>query len=153
MAQKPDIEDYLQKGMYGTKETKPEERKKFLGTLRERIVIALLKNQIYENGTYPEIEENMKKHKQATLYLNGDVNYNYLSKYIAIAKKHSIPFSIVSKHTGDTNIGLVLAYNYAIDQEEIYLTKKNQAASTAPIKKGGVLSSLKKMIKKPKKTT
>jgi uncharacterized protein YueI len=153
MSQKPNMEDYLQKGMYGAKETKPEERKKFLGTLRERIVVALLKSQIYENGTYPEIEENLKKHVLATLYLNGDVNYTHLSKYIAMAKKHGIPFSIVSNHTGETNIGLVLAYNHAIDQEDIYISKETKTSYTAPIKKEGMLSSLKKILKIPKKTT
>lgn len=40
------IDLYLQQGIYGTPETKPEERNKFLGTLRERIELALTNGQV-----------------------------------------------------------------------------------------------------------
>ncbi|MEK5037091.1 DUF1694 domain-containing protein [Sporosarcina sp. FSL K6-3457] len=35
------VDDYLQRGFYGAKEMKPAECRKFLGTIRERIIIAL----------------------------------------------------------------------------------------------------------------
>ena len=42
------VEDYLKQGMYGPKETNPDERRKYLGTLRERIEMALTKAQVME---------------------------------------------------------------------------------------------------------
>ena len=41
MSQKSTLEEYLEQGIHGKKEINPEERRKFLGTIRERIVIAL----------------------------------------------------------------------------------------------------------------
>ncbi|MEM5596765.1 DUF1694 domain-containing protein [Niallia circulans] len=48
MSSNPNLDEYMQKGMYGAKETKPEERRKFLSTLRERVVIALKQSQVME---------------------------------------------------------------------------------------------------------
>lgn len=139
------VDDYLQKGIYGEKQTKPEERKKYLGTLRERIVVALTKKQVMENGVYPEVVQLMKEHPGSTLLLNGELDYSYLSDYIASANKTGTPFSIVSNKSHDTNIGLVLAYEYAIDKEEIFIEK--QEKKETEIKKG-VLTNLVNFLKK-----
>lgn len=127
----PSLEHYLQKGMYGPKETKPEERRKFLGTLRERVIIALFVDQVYEEKIYPEIAMMMKKYRDAHLLLNGSIRYNFLSRYIQIAKKNNIPFTIVKNEAHDTDIGLVLATNYAIEKKEIFV--KKEATHSAPI--------------------
>ena len=42
---KADLDEYLKQGMYGTKETNPDERRQFLGTIRERIEVRLLKHK------------------------------------------------------------------------------------------------------------
>lgn len=135
---KKSIEDILQEGMYGKKEINPEERRKFLGTLRERIIAALRQSQVREAEVYPEFIELIKKHPQAKLYLNGSIDITYLKKYITAAEKHRIDYTIVINKTHDTDIGLVFAYDYAIDKEEIYLSrpqkqqksvKKNKLAS------------------------
>ena len=90
MSRQPNIDDYLQKGMYGDKQIKPDEKRKFLGTFRERIIIALKKSQVMENKIYFEIEEMMLKYPNSKLLLNGDINYPSLSKYIQIAKNVGI---------------------------------------------------------------
>lgn len=59
------IDDYIQRGIYGDKETKPSERRKYLGTIRERIVIALTQGQVRERGVYKEVEEAIKNNKEA----------------------------------------------------------------------------------------
>ncbi len=135
--------------MYGEKQIKPEERKKYLGTLRERIVVALTKGQVMEQGTYPEVVQLMKENPQATLLLNGDLDYSYLSDYIVIARKNQIAFSIINNHTSVTNIGLVLTYNHAIDKEEIFVSKKKEQLMQPPAKeKKGIFSGLKDLLKK-----
>src|SRR5690606_20146736 len=106
--------------MYGVKEIKPDERRKFLGTIRERIVVALTKSQVMEKGVYPEVIQLMKEHPKAVLLLNGDLDYSYLSDYIHKARAKQIQFSIVANKNNDTNIGLVLTYDYAIDKDDIY---------------------------------
>jgi uncharacterized protein YueI len=145
----PSLDDYLEKGMYGEKQTKPEERKKFLGTLRERIVVALTKSQVMEKCVYPEVEDFIKSHPNASLYVNGELNYSTISKYIQIAKKNGNSFSIVTNQLSSTNIGLVLAFDYAIDKEDIYISKnKSIQKESSHKKKKGLWSSLKGKLQK-----
>jgi len=121
---KQTVEQVLQQGIYGPMETKPEERRKFLGTLRERIVIALNKSQVSEKEVYPQVEQSMKEHSDAHLFLNGAIGYQELSKYVKLAAKHNMEHTIVTDKEHETDIGLVLAVNYAIEKEEIFIEKK-----------------------------
>lgn len=141
MTRQSNIDDYLQKGIYGEKQIKPDEKRKFLGTFRERVIIALKNSQVMENNVYSEIEGLIKSNPKAKLLLNGDLNYSYLSKYIQIAKKYNNPYSIVTNHESSTTIGLVLAHDYAINKEDIYITNKNK--QYVKKKKEGLWSSLK----------
>ncbi|WP_421383013.1 YueI family protein [Bacillus salacetis] len=119
--ERPGVDDYLQQGMYGQKQTKPDERRKFLGTIRERIVFALTQKQVRRKGTLPQIDSLMKENKGAHLFLNGNMSYTYLSKYIKLAGKYDIQYTMVTNKEHNTDIGLVLAYGHAIDKEEIYI--------------------------------
>lgn len=123
---KPNVEDILQQGIHGPLETKPDERRKFLGTLRERIIVALKKNQVAEAAAYPQVEQEMKANPEAHLFLNGNMDYGVLSKYVKLASKYKLEHTIVTNRDHDTEIGLVLAMDHAIDKEEIYITKKVQ---------------------------
>ncbi|OXS64182.1 uncharacterized protein YueI [Bacillus sp. V-88] len=144
---KPTIDDYLENGIYGQKQTKPDERRKFLGTLRERIVIALTQSQVREKGIYKEVQDQLKKHPDAKLLLNGNMSYTFLSKYIKLADTYHVSFSMVTNKEIETDIGLVLAYDHAIDQEEIYVKKKSEKVMEAKSKpKKSLFSYIKKKL-------
>ncbi|MBT2657504.1 YueI family protein [Bacillus sp. ISL-18] len=130
------VEDVLQQGIYGPLETKPEERRKYLGTLRERIIVALTKNQVAETNIYPQVEQSMKEYPQAQLLLNGNMAYEELSKYVKLAAKNKLEHKIVTNKEHDTDIGLVLAMSTAIDKKEILVTPKVQMSAQLPQKKG-----------------
>jgi uncharacterized protein YueI len=133
---KPNVEEVLQQGIHGALETKPDERRKFLGTLRERTILALKKNQVTEATIYPQVEREMKKNPQVNLYLNGNIDYAALSKYVKLAAKHNIEHKIVTNKEHDTEIGLLLAMDHAIDKEEIYITQKEVSQLDPPKSKG-----------------
>ncbi len=142
----PDIEDYLQQGLHGPLETKPNERRRFLGTLRERVIIALTKAQMREPGTYPEVEAAMKEHPQATLFLNGHIDYDHISKYIRLARKYGVKTSIATNTEYDSELGLVLAAGYAIHKKDIYVKKEDKQEKAKQKDKKGILSVLGKKI-------
>ncbi|WP_337248196.1 YueI family protein [Bacillus sp. USDA818B3_A] len=129
------VEDVLQQGIYGPLETKPEERRKYLGTLRERIIIALTQSQVAEEKTYPQVEQSMKEYPKAQLLLNGNMAYEELSKYVKLAAKNKIGHKIVTNKEHETDIGLVLAMSSAIDKEEIYISKQVPILEKVPEKK------------------
>lgn len=118
------VDEYLQQGIYGPMEIKPEERKRFLGTLRERIVVALTHAEVRDKTNLAELERIMREHQKAHLYLNGQIEYPALSKYIKMAGEVGMLFTIVNNQEVETDIGLVIAYDYAIDKEDISLKKK-----------------------------
>jgi uncharacterized protein YueI len=117
------IDLYIKQGIYGTFETKPEERNVYLGTLRERIYVALTVGQVRQNKIYSEVLALLETSKNKALFLNGTIDYGALSKYIKAANKEKIPFTIVSDQN-DTKIGLIVASDHAIDQKEIYVKDK-----------------------------
>jgi uncharacterized protein YueI len=130
--ERPGVDDYLQQGIYGQKQTKPDERRKYLGTIRERIVFALTQKQVRRKGTLPQAESLMKENKGAHLYLNGNMSYTYLSKYIKLAGKYDIQYTMVTNKEHNTDIGLVLAYGHAIDKEEIYIDETKVSKPVEP---------------------
>lgn len=115
------VEDYLQEGIYGQKQNKPEERNMYLGTLRERVEVALTIGQVMQSNVYTEVATNMRSSQSLQLFINGSITYPHLSKYIKLANEKNVPFTIVQNKGTHTPIGLVLARNTAIDKEQIYV--------------------------------
>lgn len=121
---KKEVDEYLQQGIYGVKEIKPGERKRYLGTLRERVIAVLYQGQVAETEVYPEIVQLIKQHPKACLFLNGNMTDEYLTKYIELAIEHKIRYKMVFNKEYNTDLGLVLAEEAAVNKEDIYIEKK-----------------------------
>ncbi|TYR79832.1 DUF1694 domain-containing protein [Priestia megaterium] len=117
------IEDYLERGMYGAKETKQEERRYFLTALRERIEIALKKGQVMKGTVYKEVDQQLKHVQNGHLFLNGTISYSFLSKYVQLANKYNVPFTIVQNLDTETDIGLVLTGSKGSTEREIFINE------------------------------
>ncbi|MFD1363642.1 YueI family protein [Lentibacillus salinarum] len=115
------VDDYLTEGIYGSRQTKRSERKQFLGTIRERVVIALTKGQVMTDKGLAKLEEAMQANKGAKLLINGDVSHRFLKEEKALANKYTVPYTEVTNEDADTDIGAVLTYDYAIDKEHIFI--------------------------------
>jgi uncharacterized protein YueI len=136
LVKKPTVDEVLQQGIYGALETKPDERRKYLGTIRERIIVALKKSQVSESEIYLQVERDMVENPQAHLFLNGNMNYEELSKYVKLAAKYKLEHTIVTNKEHDSENGLVLAVDHAIEKEEIYITKKEVVPQEVKKSKG-----------------
>ncbi|WP_227396855.1 YueI family protein [Jeotgalibacillus aurantiacus] len=133
MAQgKRNVDDYLQEGIYGARETLPDERRMYLTSIRERIEYALYQNQIRESEVYPEIEEAMKKYKELKLFLNGNMSYRFISKYIQLADRHGVSYQVVTNREHNSEYGLILSHPDAVDKETITLPKRSADNGAAP---------------------
>ncbi|MED0962002.1 hypothetical protein COJ48_16860 [Bacillus cereus] len=116
------VEDYLQEGIYGQKQNKPEERNMYLTTLRERVEVALTIGQVMQSNVYTEVTSSIMRTSQSLqLFLNGSIAYPHLSKYIKLANEKNVPFTIVQNKGTETPIGLVLSHSTAVDKEQIYV--------------------------------
>jgi uncharacterized protein YueI len=147
---KKNVEDYLTEGIYGTRLPKQQERDYFLGTLRERIVIALKIGQVMTDKGLLALEENMKNNKDAKLLFNGEIASKYLKAEKDLANKYNIPYTVVSNTEVDTDIGAVLTYDYAIDKENIFMAEETEKEPSSPSKdednKSTLFSKLKRLF-------
>lgn len=140
------LDEYIQQGIHGPREINPDERRKFLGTLRERVVVVLTKSQVREPGTYKEVENLMSKNNHATLFLNGNMNYSYLSDYIKLANKVGNKFLLSTNKEHDSDLGLVLAYDHAVNIEDIYITKDEKTERKEEHDENSVIRFFKKLF-------
>lgn len=123
---KKDVNDYIEQGIYGPKETNPDEKRRFLGTYRERVVLALTKKQVMGKGTYQEVEEVLKNHADTVMIVNGKLGYTALSPYTKMAAHYGVHAKRVTNMDQKTDIGLVLAKEYAVNKEIIFLEEQNE---------------------------
>lgn len=115
------VEDRLQEGIYGSKQTKPEERAKYLGTLRERIYLAITKEELQEPAAFIGLEKEIVNHSQAALFINDALPAAILQHCIEISQKNNINFTLVSS---ESEIGVVYADTKAVHEECIQVFEK-----------------------------
>lgn len=145
---KKNVEDYLTEGIYGTRLPKQEERDYFLGTLRERIVIALTIGQVMTDKGIQTLEENMKNNQEAKLLFNGKIASKFLKAEKELANKYKIPYTVVSNEAVETDIGAVLTYDYAIDKEHIFMEENFEEHTSEEKKeqKSNLFSKIKRLF-------
>ncbi|MFS0655567.1 YueI family protein [Bacillus sp. 179-C3.3 HS] len=115
------VDFYLQQGIFGHAETKPDERRMFLGSLRERVLLALTKGQVSRNRPYQEVEQILKAHRQATVLLNAELSYQSYSQYVKTANAAGCSFKVVNQLEAQSPFGLVIAMPHAINKEQVYI--------------------------------
>lgn len=146
MMNKTDVEDYLQEGIYGAKETRPGERRRYLGTLRERIVLMLTKGQVMQEKGMNELAEHMKEHQDAKLLMNGKIGYKFRKPYSLLADEHNIHSTSVLDQEKDTDVGVLLVVDYAIEKETIEVDTE-VPASVDEEKEKGLKGFLKRLFR------
>ncbi|WP_163540069.1 YueI family protein [Gracilibacillus sp. YIM 98692] len=123
---KKQLDDYIQEGIYGAKETNPDERRRYLGSLRERVVLALKKTEIRGKKGLYELEEAMRQYPDATMLMNGNMSVRFFKPYRDAAKKHHISYTSVTNRDAKTTYGIILAMDNAIDKKNIHIKHETQ---------------------------
>lgn len=100
-------------------------KKKYLGTFRERVIVALSESEVLSKKLLPELTQKMKENPDAKVLLNGSLDYMMLRPYIKLAEETNHEFSIVQREVGETDIFLVLAAKQEVDIENIQLEKNS----------------------------
>ncbi|GAB2565632.1 YueI family protein [Gracilibacillus alcaliphilus] len=124
MARK-EIDDYLQEGIYGAKELNPDEKRTYLGTYRERVILAVTKKEVRGKKGLETLEPLLQQYREAKLLINGQMNINYIRPYRELADKYNISYTYITNKESDSTYGLVLAADHAVDIKEIQLPKED----------------------------
>jgi uncharacterized protein YueI len=146
---KKDIDDYLNEGIYGVKETKAGERKEFLGTLRERTIFALTEGEVVQQKGVRQLTDAMKQYPDASLRLSGEVRTRFFKPYKKAAADYSIPYTSVTNQDVDADLALVLHVDHAINKKDIYLhEEETNTAEDVEEKEESFTSMLKNIFKR-----
>ena len=121
-----DVQKHLDTGRYGTPQVNPDEQKKYLGTFRERCFLSMTIKEMKDLDYQAAVKAESEKHPEARLLINGGISDALQQKYIALATKAGIEFTIVSDATADSEdqIGLLLVTDHAVDEPVIDVAKK-----------------------------
>ncbi|MFD1421927.1 YueI family protein [Lactiplantibacillus songbeiensis] len=144
--------DRLQTAIHGTPKLHPDEQRKYLGTFRERVEVAVTVYQIKRHHYVDELNRAFAAHPDYRLLINGNLDEDILGPYMAAVAKAGVQFTLKTDnmyHTGDDDYALVFATNTAINQDVIDIEKRYQPTvdpNVKPEKSGGLFGKLKKLL-------
>ena len=119
MNNRSELEEIIARGIQGDPELKKDERRRYLGELRERIIKALTFEEIAEPGTYPEIRDAIKDKRAKKLVISQKAKLDEAREYIQLARKNGLQFTMVDNPEYTGNIGLLVVSDEAVDVENI----------------------------------
>ena len=121
-----DVQDYLEKGMYGAPQLKPEEKKQYLGTFRERVYLTMTIAEMRDKKNVTHFKQELQNNPDQQLLLNASADFSLQNTYMVIAQKANCPFKIIDSDEAlsDETIGLVYAGETAVDIEKVSVSEK-----------------------------
>lgn len=135
MAEKSQMDQHLQNAMYGTPKINPDEQRHYLGTFRERVSLAMTIGEVTDRQNLPDFVTEITTHPDYQVIFNGHINQTDLAPYLKLTSQHNLKFTIREDTiygVNDSDLGLVVASDQAINQNPISLTKKYPVTSTKP---------------------
>ncbi|MCX2456095.1 YueI family protein [Lacticaseibacillus nasuensis] len=138
-----DLQSHLSAGLYGTPQTNPDERRHYLGSLRERCALVLTNADLQNAATLAAFTKALPQyqHRDLKLLLNGKLPSDVTTPYLTLATKAALPFTLVNDDTaqlGEQAVGLLLVAPTAINQADVNLPQP----PAAPKKKPGLFDRL-----------
>ena len=143
------LQKHLDAGRYGTPKINPDEQKEYLGTFRERCLLSMTIKEMRDKENETGLLREIKKEPTARLLINGAIPTSLQQRYMSIATKETIDFTIVSDAVADneSKIGLLLVADCAvnvpvIDVEEKYPDLQKHEESEKPKEKSSFWNRL-----------
>ncbi|MCK4260857.1 MAG: YueI family protein [Halanaerobiales bacterium] len=126
MNEKSKLEKRVETAAFGKPELRPEERARYLGEFRERVLIALTIDQVEEPGVYSEVLKVLCDSKANKLILLRDIDLERAKDYLKLAREKKIAFKRVDSPKLKGEIGLVVVSFRAVDKDEIFLPDRKE---------------------------
>lgn len=115
------LQQHLNNSIYGPPQTNPEERRHYLGSLRERAALLITNKQMADKATLPAFKQAfsaLSQHTDYQLLLNGKLDTTITAPYLAAAAAAHFRFTLVNDETASvapTECGLLIAAPNAIN--------------------------------------
>lgn len=121
MSDKSKLEKTAQYAVSGAPELKPDEKRKWLGEFRERVILGLTKEQVFEDEAIKYVEKALKDKMADILIINQKIPMSIVSEYMRLTKKTGCEFKTVSTDS-KTAMGLVVVSRQAVERENVEIS-------------------------------
>lgn len=125
-SKKSKLKKALFTGIHGKPKLKRDEKIRYLGEFRERVIRALTLSQIHEEGTYEEILAAIRHPKAKKLKISREADLQAAKEYINLAKEEDLSFTTVDSPEHKGPIGLVVVSDEAVNIEEIMVKPRRE---------------------------
>lgn len=127
---KSKLEEKVIEGIYGEPELKREEKKRFLGEFKERVIRYLTYDQVMEPEIYPEILEAIRDPEAKELIIDRRVDLEAAHDYIKLASENDLSFRKIDSPELKGDIALVVVSDHAVEiGERKVLSRKERLRS------------------------
>ncbi|CAH1857349.1 YueI family protein [Convivina intestini] len=104
----------------------PDEQNRYLGTFRERVIVAIRQSQIDNPKVITDFTTVLSKNTAGKLLINANLTGDNSATYIKIATQTSHPFTLLSDNQKSSRqadpIAVLLAADHAVNIDNIYLS-------------------------------
>jgi uncharacterized protein YueI len=120
--QKSELEQTLQRGIYGPPKIKGEEKKIYLGEFRERVIVALSVDEVFYEEGVAVARDALKDPKADRLIVNHNKMTSRWSKeYMSLAQEFDKEYKSFQTQAREA-MGLVVVSKEAVNRENIRVT-------------------------------
>lgn len=121
MSDKSELEKTAQYAATGVPELKPDEKRKWLGEFRERVILGLTIDQVYRDEHITYVKKALEDSMAHILILNQKIPMNIVTKYMKLAKDADCDFKTVSTNS-EKAMGLVVVSREAVERENVEIS-------------------------------
>ena len=125
------MQEHLNSAIYGPPQTKPDERRAYMGSLRERVALQVTNQALADPKRQAQVQPLLKDfhaHGYKAL-LNGKLDNAITGPYMKMLTDANVPFTLVANETAQTAdkaAGLLIVADTAINQSNVDLPPLEQ---------------------------
>ncbi|MBM6753324.1 YueI family protein [Lactobacillus alvi] len=119
------LEQHLNASLYGVPELKAVEKRKYLGTFRERVYLTIKVTQL-STDWLPVFEKEIVKSADRLVLINGNLDDRLIRPYLRVAAQHQVNFTL---KTGSEyqitpeSLAIVITASTAVNLAEVDIAK------------------------------
>lgn len=110
-----------------TPQTKPDERRRYLGSLRERVLIRMDNSEIKNSKLTSLFLQHIDDYQGYTILINGNIeNNSFLNKTESLCSQKNIPFTLINNETakvGPNDTAVLVVAKTAINKMRIEINQ------------------------------
>ena len=123
-----------QSSMGGTPKVNPDEQRRYLGTFRERVSLAIQIKDLSNPNAVNALQKEFDNNNSYQLIINGNLDHDVVSPFIRLASQNNIKFVIKTDsfyRTAPDNYGVVYANSQSINVNPVDFEEKYNQQDTS----------------------